>query len=136
MNPSLVCLPTSKGIFPPLLLSAFCVAVQVYNLYFIFYSTGRPAPLFPPEHPDWAPTLKLGHNKVTVCVDAASRHERAVERQSKKQRYEVAETLLLLHKQLPCVTEVPGTINSGTRQFFNLQTQKAHQVNIYNYLAT
>ncbi|XP_061672334.1 uncharacterized protein LOC133498967 [Syngnathoides biaculeatus] len=53
------------------------------------HSNCQPAPLFPPEHPDGAPTLKLGHTKLTVSAETAtSRHQRVVERRKQKRRQE------------------------------------------------
>ncbi|XP_077355426.1 uncharacterized protein LOC144003248 isoform X2 [Festucalex cinctus] len=78
--------------------------------------SGRPAPLFPSDHPDWAPALKLGHNKIYVSAQSVPRHERAQERRAKKRRLEVAESLLQLCSQTPpetCALRTVDIIDSG-----------------------
>ena len=41
------------------------------------FVTGKPAALFQKSHPDWAPTLRLGHS--TVKEESSSRWERRKE---------------------------------------------------------
>lgn len=58
-------------------------------------TTGRPAQLYDRSNPDWAPTQKMGQNKLLINVDASalSRHERVGERGKKRKLADEAEAL-------------------------------------------
>ena len=58
--------------------------------YFIYLLAGERAKLFDTTNPDWAPTVKLGHDKIKQNVSqlAVSRNARAQKRNENKQNYD------------------------------------------------
>jgi hypothetical protein len=64
-------------------------------MFLQFVSTGKPAPLYKKEDPDWTPCLNMGHKKDVTAVDP-ERHDRNVKRQKVKEHHEVAQSLLSL----------------------------------------
>ncbi|XP_014669650.1 PREDICTED: uncharacterized protein LOC106810726 isoform X2 [Priapulus caudatus] len=62
------------------------------------YNCGKPAKLYDKTNPDWAPTQKLGHDKIrTITHLAVSRRDRSNERYAKKAKLEAAEVLVTLN---------------------------------------
>ena len=61
----------------------------------IFFYTGQPAKLYDNLNPDWAPTQKMGHDKLVVKVSSSNLmwHERAEEREKKRKHVQEADTL-------------------------------------------
>ena len=50
---------------------------------------GKPSKLFDTTNPDWAPTLKLGHDKLTISTSkATARYSLSKERSTKKTKLE------------------------------------------------
>ena len=58
--------------------------------YFIYLLAGERAKLLDTTNPDWAPTVKLGHDKIKQNVSqlAVSRNARAQKRNENKQNYD------------------------------------------------
>ena len=57
------------------------------HLHFLFL--GKPSKLFDTTNPDWVPTLKLGHDKLTINTSkATARYSRSKERSTKKIKLE------------------------------------------------
>ena len=55
------------------------------NKYLHFLFLGKPFKLFDTTNPDWVPTLKLVHDKLTVNTSkATARYSRSKERSTKK----------------------------------------------------
>ena len=73
---------------------------------------GSPSKLFQDEDDDWAPTLRLGHNKVKVkAVEARERDARHKVLEEKRRRFEAAAGLLELSTRH---LQVQDKISSGT----------------------
>lgn len=76
------------------------------------YILGAPSKLFQEDEDDWAPTLRLGHNKVKIKTDEArKRDERHEVLEEKRRRFEAASGLLKLCAE---PSTVQDEINSGT----------------------
>ena len=58
--------------------------------YFIYLLGGERAKLLDTTNPDWAPTVKLGHDKIKQSVSqlAVSRNARAQKRNENKRKYD------------------------------------------------
>ena len=58
--------------------------------YFIYLLAGERAELLATTNPDWAPTVKLGHDKIKQNVSqlAVSRNARAQKRNENKRKYD------------------------------------------------
>ena len=58
--------------------------------YFIYLLAGERAELLATTNPDWAPTVKLGHDKIKQSVSqlAVSRNARSQKRNEKKRKYD------------------------------------------------
>ena len=61
-----------------------------YMDYFIYLLGGERAKLLDTTNPDWAPTVKLGHDKINQSVSqlAVSRNARAQKRNENKRKYD------------------------------------------------
>ncbi len=71
---------------------------------------GCPSKLYDEEDIDWAPTIKLGHQKVKPISDSALRRQkRSTERDRKRRHSEAALALLSLHKE-PRLSEESGDL--------------------------
>ena len=97
-------------------------------------TTGKPSALYDTTNPDWAPSLKLGHNKVDSCSVArdSERFARSVKRQEQKRKHDAAEALLQLgspsdHTTQPvddecklseaaCQTDLEGNVLSASQK--------------------
>lgn len=65
----------------------YCSILKYFVIHLI---TGKPAKLYDKANPDWAPTQKMGHEKLVLKVSDIdlSRHERAAERGKKRKQFE------------------------------------------------
>ncbi|XP_060085335.1 uncharacterized protein LOC132564721 [Ylistrum balloti] len=64
------------------------------------FEKGKPSPLYPEDGLDWAPSLKLGHQKVTsLAIQTPLRGNRMKQREEKKKSVEAAHSLLELFNQ-------------------------------------
>ena len=63
--------------------------------YFIYLLAGERAELLATTNPDWAPTVKLGHDKIKQNVSqlAVSRNARAQKRNENKRKYDEMEVV-------------------------------------------
>ncbi|XP_063971493.1 uncharacterized protein LOC135158125 [Lytechinus pictus] len=85
--------------------------IRVCSDHFV---SGKPAYLYDRTNPDWVPSLKLGHNKVTPdkVERDSGRYKRAQTRQTKKVESNAAQALLLLQSSDEVnnsIDECPGT---------------------------
>ena len=69
---------------------------QFSLLNYTSYFTGKPASLYDETNPDWAPTVKMSHDKLTSPDMQQKRHKRVEKREVKKQASAAAQSLLLL----------------------------------------
>ncbi|XP_014678815.1 PREDICTED: uncharacterized protein LOC106818641 [Priapulus caudatus] len=83
--------------------------VRICSDHFI---TGKPSTLFDCTNPDWAPTINLGHDKVTEASAArdSKRYKRTLGREEKKKSFDAASALLQL--QIPYDEDEPGSTNT------------------------
>ena len=69
---------------------------------------GKPSKLFDTTNPDWVPTLKLGHDKLTISTSKATApYSRSKERSTKKIKLEA-----LSNKQKTCDSSLDVDFNT------------------------
>ena len=91
--------------------------------------SGEPADLYDVNHPDWLPTLHMGHDKGTGSSDAA-RYERAKERERKKMAWEaiIEEVKIIVSDLVQAVTEEESQLLCAEQIEIGLQYVKVNAV--------
>ena len=65
-------------------------------LNYTWHFIGKPISLYDETNPDWAPSVKMGHEKLTSPDMQQKRHKRVEKREVKKQASTAAQSVLLL----------------------------------------
>ena len=93
------------------------------------FLSGEPADLYDVNHPDWLPTLHMGHDKGTGSSEAA-RYERAKEREQKKVAWEaiIEEVKIIVSDLVQAVTEEECQLLCAEQIEIGLQYVKVNAV--------
>ena len=74
----------------------YIIYVHIYPSCYIV--SGKPSALYDCENPDWAPSIKLGHDKVADSSPAVHhRYQRARKRSRRQLDFDAADSLMVLH---------------------------------------
>ena len=94
---------------------------------------GKPAKLYEQNSPDWAPTQRMGHNKIKVqTASQISRSERSQQRAAKKAKLEAAKVLKEVEKSVQAAfvaTSSPADLQSELVEI-SLDTEKCKNIEV------
>ena len=101
------------------------------------YVAGKPSALYDSTNPDWAPSLQLGHNKVTDVAAArdTDRHQRVLGRKRKKLDIDAASVLVELQDAAPEIAETATETGMASQTELHSTTIAAMQIEIQQLLS-
>ena len=101
------------------------------------YVAGKPSALYDSTNPDWAPSLQLGHNKVTDVAAArdTDRHQRVLGRKRKKLDIDAASVLVELQDAAPEIAETATETGMASQTELHSTTIAAMQTEIQQLLS-
>ena len=101
------------------------------------YVAGKPSALYDSTNPDWAPSLQLGHNKVTDVAAArdTDRHQRVLGRKRKKLDIDAASVLVELQDAAPEITQTATERGMASQTELHSTTIAAMQTEIQQLLS-